>query len=387
MTDESSRRSQLQELRVAIDSVDSRLLKLLNERMALAKRVGELKAGTAIALFDPGREEAICRRLAAASEGPLHESSLRAIYREILAASRLLQYPLQVAFPGPPWTFAQVAAVSLFGHSARYLPLATLEEVFAALVKGRVHVALVPVENSLEGGVGRSLDLLHEQPVQVVRECYLEISHCLASRAGALDRIERLYAQPQAIAQCRRWILEHLPRAEWRECPSTAQAAQLARQDPHGAALCNLYAAHHYGLEALQEALEDQPGNVTRFFALGRDPNPPTGCDKSSILFGVRDQPGALHCALAPLTRFQLNMTRIESRPNRLLPWQYLFYADIEGHRDDPDIRAALDALREQVAFFKVLGSYPKSDPLRPIRFDREKVRDHGLNPGSEPGA
>lgn len=378
MIEQRSLREQLKELRVAIDSVDTRLLQLLNERMALAKRVGELKANTDIPLFDPSREEAICRRLAGESDGPLHESSLRAIYREVLAASRLLQYPLQVAFLGPEWTYSHLAAVSLFGQSARYFPMPTLEEVFNTLTKGKVHVALVPIENSLEGGVGRSLDLLYEQQVQVVRECYFEVSHCLASRPASLSEIDHLYAHPQAIGQCRRWILEHLKQAEWHECPSTAQAARLARKDDRGAAICNLYAANHYELDVLQEAIEDHAGNVTRFFALGRHANPSTGNDKTSVLFGVRDQPGALHAALAPLTLWRLNMTRIESRPNRVLPWQYLFYADIEGHQQDPAIRAALDALKEQVAFFKVLGSYPKSDPMKPIRFDREKVRGNG---------
>lgn len=371
--------NRLKDLRESIDSVDTKLLELLNERMSLVQKVGQLKAKTDFPLFDPGREEAIYDRLASRNKGPLLDGSLRAVYREILAASRLLQYPLQVAFLGPEWTYSHLAAVALFGHGARYLPFSTLEEVFDALSKGKVQVSIVPIENSLEGGVGRTMDLLYEMQVGVAKECYLEVSHCLASSTDSVESIRKVYAHPQAMGQCRHWILEHLKNVEWHECPSTAQAARQAREDPSGAAICNMFAAQHYELQILHEGIEDHPGNVTRFFALARHSNAPTGNDKTSMLFAVRDQPGALHAALAPFTLWRLNMTRIESRPNRLMPWQYLFYSDVEGHQDDPAIEAALGSLKEQVAFFKILGSYPKSDPTKPIRFDRENVRGDGF--------
>ena len=365
----------LKTLRQAIDQVDKELLKLFNKRMELSLEVGRIKAVKGLELFDPSREEAIYERLGKANPGPMTRESLRAIYREIFAASRLLQYVLQVAYLGPEWTYSHLAAISLFGHSARYLPLPTLEDVFDTLLKGKAQVAVVPIENSLQGGVGRTMDLLYERNVRVVDECYLEVAHCLCGNSGSIGNLKHLYAHQQASEQCRRWILENLRHVELYECASTAQAAQMAGKDSTGAAICNLYAASHYGLNILAERIEDHPGNTTRFFALAHRMNPPTENDKTSLLFAVSDQPGALHCALEAFARSNVNMTRIESRPNRLFPWQYLFYADVEGHADEEHVQKALDDLKSQVTFLKVLGSYPKRDPKHPIRLEKEKMR------------
>jgi len=365
----------LRTLRESIDRTDDELLRLLNRRMELVREVGRIKAENGWELFDPGREELIYRKLGEANPGPLPPEGLRSVYREILAASRMLQYPLQVGFLGPEWTYSYLAALSLYGHSARYVPFPNLEGVFDGLGRGKVRVGLVPIENSLEGGVGLTMDLFYENNPRVVQECYLEIAHCLCGRAPEPSRVESLYAHPQALAQCRRWLLEHCPRAQWRECPSTAKAAETAREDPCGAAICNLYAAYHYELPVLAERIEDHPGSVTRFFALADRDNPPTGKDKTSILFAVSDEPGALHAVLGPFTDLKVNMTRIESRPNRVLPWHYLFYADFEGHREDDRIRQLLSELRYRVTFLKILGSYARSDAAHPIRFDREKMR------------
>lgn len=365
----------LNKLREAIDQVDTDLLRLFNRRMELAQEVGRVKASNGMKLFVPGREELIIKRLLEANRGPLNEASLRAIYREIFAASRLLQYVLQVSYLGPEWTYSHLAALSLFGHSARYVPYSTLEDVFDALLKGKVHVAVVPVENSLQGGVGRTMDLLYEKDARVVSECYVEIANCLASHLESIRSVKRLYAHPQAMEQCRRWVYENLHEVEWYECTSTAQAAQLAQKDSAGGAICNLYAAHYYGLRILAERIEDHVGNTTRFFALANHFNPNTGNDKTSVLFAVSDEPGALYTALEAFARPGVNMTRIESRPNRLFPWQYLFYADVEGHHEDNDVRSALQALKSRVTFLKILGSYVKTDPKRPIRLEKEKIR------------
>jgi chorismate mutase/prephenate dehydratase len=361
-------------LREAIDRIDQQMLQMLNERMQLAKEIGRIKMDAGSPPFDPSREEAIYSRLSRANSGPLSEDALRSIYREIMAASRVLQHPLEVAFLGPEWTYSHLAARSLFGHSANYVPLPTLEEVFDQLVKGLVHVAIAPIENSLEGGVTRTMDLLYECEVQVVRECYLEVAHYLAGKAPSLDQVARVYAHPQTLGQCRHWMLENLRQVALQECSSTAEAARLAQSDPTGAAICNLFAAHHYGLNALAIRIEDQPGNITRFFALAQHFNPATGHDKTSLLFAVPDRPGALQYALEPFTHHGLNMTRIESRPSRISAWHYLFYADVEGHRDDPAIRQSIEDLEQRVTFLKVLGSYPRSDPFRPIRFQMEQV-------------
>jgi len=362
-------------LREAIDEVDHELLRLLNQRMSMVRQIGRIKADKGISLYDPGREESIFQRLIGANTGPLSNESLRSIYREIMAASRLLQAPLHVAFLGPEWTYSNLAAVSMFGHSARYLSFPSLEEVFDALLKRKAQAAVVPVENSLQGGVGRTLDLLYEREVTVVQECFLEVAHYLCGTGEDLRDLRQLYAHPQAMEQCRRWLLENLRNVETYECASTAQAAQLARKNPSGAAICNLYAARHYGLNILAERIEDHAGNTTRFLALSDHANPPTGEDKTSILFAVPDQPGALHASLEAFARYRVNLSRIESRPNRLFSWQYTFFADLEGHREDENLQNALGDLKDRVTFLKVLGSYPKSDPKHPIRPEKEKMR------------
>jgi chorismate mutase / prephenate dehydratase len=365
----------LETLREAIDQTDMELLLLFNRRMELAGKVGRIKADQGLLLFDPCREETILERLARANPGPIREESLRAIYREIFSASRLLQYDLHVGYLGPEWTYSHLAALSLFGHSARYFHSPTLEDVFDDLLKAKAHVAVVPIANSLQGGVGHTLDLLYEREVSVIRECYLEVTHYLCGNSGSIQEVKRLYGHPQALEQCRRWVLENLRHVELFECSSTAQAAQLAAKDATTAAICNLYAALQYGLQILAQRIEDHPENTTRFFVLGNHLNPPTGNDKTSLLFAVPDQPGALHAALKGFALFQVNMTRIESRPNRIFPWQYLFFADLEGHSDDEPIAKALVHLKNQTTFLKLLGSYPKKDPRHPMRLDKEQAR------------
>ncbi|MGD9504438.1 MAG: prephenate dehydratase [Syntrophobacteraceae bacterium] len=366
----------LKPIRERIDVLDSELLRLLNERMTLVQEVGRIKAEKGLALFDPGREERIYERLCGINSGPLTEESLRAIFREIMAASRLLQHTLRVAFRGPEWTYSHLAALSIFGHSPSYTALPELEDVFDALLRDKAHVIVVPIENSLEGGVGRTLDLLHERETQVARECYLEIAYCIASLSHSPEKVERIYAPPQALGQCRKWLTEKMGRVERCECTSTGQALQKAKNDPTGALICNLYAALHHRLAILYERVEDHPGSVTRFFALSkRVNNSPTGRDRTSVLFAVSDQPGALHLALEPFVACKINLTRIESRPNRLIPWQHLFFVDIEGHREEEPVRRALQELGGRVAFLRVLGSYPKSDPKFPIRVEKETMR------------
>lgn len=366
---------ELQKLRDAIDGIDTDLLRLLNARMELALQVGRFKAEKGLPLFHPGREEVIFDRLNRINSGPLSEYSLRSIYREIFSASRILQIPLRAAFLGPDWTYSHLAARSLYGHSTQYVACPTIEDVFDAMTKGKVDVAVIPIENSLQGGIGLSMDLLHEKDVKVVGECYLEVAHYLAGRADSIEAVKSLYAHPQTIEQSRRWLMEKLKHAEMRECASTSSAALMAREDPFGAAICNLYAAQHYGLPILAERIEDHAGNTTRFLALADHSNPPTGRDKTSILFAVTDQPGALFSALQPFSRKAVNMTRIESRPNRLMRWQYLFYVDFEGHGDDEEVKEALGELKNHVSYLKILGSYPKRDPMDPIRPEKERVR------------
>ena len=231
---------------------------------------------------------------------------------------------------------------------------------------------MIPIEDSLGGGIGHSMDLLYAREVRVISECYLEIAHHLCGNVESPGEVKHIYGNVQAIEQCRVGP-ENAGNAEITECSSTARSANLAREDPDGAAICNLYAAERYELNVLAERIEDRPGNTTRFLALGSHVNTPTGNDKTSLLFTVSDRPGALLAALGALC--SINMTRIESRPNRLFSWQHLFYADVEGHREDSLVRAALDAFAQKVTFLKILGSYPKSDPAQPFRIEKEKMR------------
>jgi chorismate mutase/prephenate dehydratase len=364
--------SDLQKIRDEIDRLDSQLVLIINRRMELAVEVGRIKAVAGLPTFHPEREQQVAKRLSEINPGPLGDESLRAIYREIFAASRLMQYRLQVAFPGPEWTTSHLASISLFGHSASYLPCTSMEEVFDSFLKGKAHLAVIPIEATLQGWGGHGIDLLYTHQVLVVSECYLEIAHYLCAGVDK-DSVKHLYARTEAFSQCRGWLAENLGRVECTECSSTARAAMLAKEDPFGAAICNLYAAERYGLGVLAERIEDVAGITARFLALGHHVNSPTGNDKTSLLFSVSDKPGALFAALSALS--MTNMSRIESRPNKLFPGQYLFFADIDGHREDPVIVCALEALGKTVSFVKVLGSYPKGDPGKPFRIEKENMR------------
>ena len=365
--------SDLEKIRQEIDRIDSELVALLNNRMGLAVEAGRIKALAGLPTFHPEREQMVARRISAMNPGPLSGESLRAIYREIFAASRLMQYRLLVAFPGPEWTHSHLASMLLFGHSATYVPCSSLEDVFDSFLKGKAQLAVIPIEASIQGGEGHGIDLLLTHDVRVVSECYLKIAHYLCGNVSGLDAVKRVYARSENFYQCRRWLSERIASAEWTECSSTARAAELAKEDPNGAAICNLFAADRHGLGVLAERIEDVASITARFVALGHHVNPPTGNDKTSLLFSVSDRPGALFAALSALS--STNMTRIESRPNKLFPGQYLFFADIDGHRDESPIPAALEALGQNVTFMKVLGSYPKGDPGQPFRIEKEKMR------------
>lgn len=364
--------SDLEKMRREIDRVDSELVVLLNRRMELAVEVGRIKATASLPTFHPEREQQVVRHISQLNTGPLSDESLRAIYREIFAASRLMQYRLQVAYPGPEWTTSHLAAMSLLGHSASFLPCSSMEEVFDTFLKGKAHLAVIPIEATLQGWGGHGIDLLYTHDVRVVSECYLEISHYLCGAVSGLDAVKRVYGRTEALSQCRGWLAENLGQVEGMECSSTARAAMLAGEDRGGAAICNLYAAQRYGLGVLAERIEDVPGITARFLALGHHVNPPTGNDKTSLLFSVSDKPGALLAALSSLSA--TNMSRIESRPNKIFPGQYLFFADIDGHRDQGVIRTAMENLARNVTFVKILGSYPKGDPAQPFRIEKENM-------------
>lgn len=348
----------LEELRSAIDGVDNRLLDLLRERAELVGQVGALKDKTGVPYYAPEREEALLRRLAAGNRSRLPESSLRAIYREILSAMRALEQKITVAYLGPRGTFSHQAAARHFGASVHLQPERTIGEVFEAVERGRAHYGVVPIENSLEGAVSATLDRFMDTRAGISAQIYLPVELNLLGR-GPLDAVRKVYSHPQPFGQCRRWLAANLPGAECVEVSSTARAAELAAQEDGTAAIAGAQAAEEFGLPVLVPSIQDASSNVTRFFVIGQHSPKASGKDKTSVMFSVKDQPGALAKALAPFERAGISLTRIESRPSKRQAWEYYFFADVSGHAEDAVVAGALSDLAGVCAFTKVLGSYP----------------------------
>jgi len=349
----------LAEWRGRIDDIDRQLLGLLNQRAALALEVGQAKRETGAPVFVPEREHAILERLLRLNEGPLPAEAVRAIWREIFSAARGLEGPFRVAHLGPPATFTHLAALRQFGGKAEYTPLRTIHDVFTEVEHDRVDVGVVPVENSTEGAVNHTLDRLIDSELLICGEIQLEIHHYLLSRAQDLAEVKQVLSHPQALAQCREWLDRHLPHAPAVEVPSTALAAERAVEDPTVAAISSELAGEIYHLPVLRDRIEDLAQNVTRFLVIGRRPVGPTGRDKTSILLSIKDEIGALYRILEPLAAARVSLTKIESRPTRRRPWEYVFFVDFQGHQADAAAQDVLAALRERCLFLKVLGSYP----------------------------
>jgi chorismate mutase / prephenate dehydratase len=349
----------LAEWRDRIDDVDRQLLGLLNQRAALAREVGQAKRETGSPVFVPEREHAILDRLLQLNQGPLPAEAIRAIWREIFSAARGLEGPFRVAHLGPPATFTHLAALRQFGGRAEYLPLRTIHDVFTEVEHGRAEVGVVPVENSTEGAVNHTLDRLIDSELLICGEIQLEVHHYLLSRAQDLAEVKQVLSHPQALAQCREWLDRHLPHAQAVEVPSTSLAAERAVEDPTVAAISSELAGEIYHLPVLRDRIEDLAQNVTRFLVIGRRPVGPTGRDKTSILLSIKDEVGALYRILEPLAAARVSLTKIESRPTRRRPWEYVFFVDFQAHQADAVAQQALAALRERCLFLKVLGSYP----------------------------
>ncbi len=370
----------LDDFRKKIDRIDREIIALLSERMKLSHQIGKLKHRLNLPLFDPGREETLLKKLVALNRSSLlTPTMLRSIYREILAASRSLQYPVKIAYLGPDWTYSHIAALDFFGHEAEYCSCRSISEVFDRVQRRQCDVGIVPVESSLEGGIGATIDLLYEYNLYIVRECYVAMEYSLVSSACSLDKIREVYAHPRSFNLCRNWLSEHLKGVAFVECPTTSEAARLCKEKPEGAALCNMYAAHHFGLNILVENVADFPDAYTRFFALSRSKTSPSGDDKTSVIFATHDTPGALYEALEPFARRGVNLVRIESRVSKHWVGSYLFFADLEGHEDGQDVKAALEEMSARLPFVKILGSYPRAFSDKPVRINREALRSRGV--------
>lgn len=347
-------------LREKIDRLDKELLALLNARAETALEVGRVKHAHGLkSVFVPEREAQVIRALQEQNPGPLQPASISAIWGEIMSACRTLEQAAKVAYLGPEGTYSELAVRSHFGHGAEGLPCNSIDEVFRSVETGRATFGMVPLENSNEGAVNRTLDLLLTSPVKVIGERSVPVVQCLMTRSGTLDGITHVRSHPQSLAQCQGWLSDHHPEWVRETASSNAEAARLAAEHPSIAAIAGAPAAERWGLTIVAEGIQDDPHNRTRFLAIGHKPSGPSGEDKTSLILALPNQAGAVYNMLAPLAENEVSMTRFESRPARTGQWEYYFYVDILGHVDDPHVARALAAIRERVAFCKVLGSYP----------------------------
>jgi len=356
----------LPHLRIEIDAVDQQLLALLNQRAGLAHEVGEVKKVDGSPVFRPDREAQVIAKMQAAG-GALKPEGVAAIWREIMSACRALEEPQQVAFLGPKGTYSEEAAQQFFGSSMGALPCQSIDEVFRATASGSAEFGVVPIENSTEGVIARTMDLLLGSNVHIVGNVSLMVRHNLLRQASeSMDGIRIVYGHPQALAQCQAWLSKHLPHAERRVASSNAEGARQAALDNDSVAIASHRAGIEFGLQTVAKAIQDEVHNRTRFAVICRPEVLPlpakTGRDAVSLVVSVKNQPGALHDLLVPMKTHSVSMTRFESRPARSAQWEYNFYIDLVGHVSDAPVAAALAELQALCAFYKVLGCYPAAD-------------------------
>jgi len=347
----------LQDIRQRIDALDARMVTLLSMRARLAQQAWHAKGQAAA--YKPEREAQVLRRIRDMNRGPLPAAALNRLFTEIMSACRALEQQMAVAYLGPEGTFSQEAVIKHFGGATGGRPLGSIDEVFRAVESGESAYGVVPVENSTEGAVGRSLDLLLNTSARICGEIMLPVRQNLMSLARKRGDIRVVYSHTQSLAQCQQWLARHLPEVERVAVVSNAEAARMASRDRRSAAIASRSAAGLYGLKLLAERIEDDPRNTTRFVVIGGEAVPPSGRDKTSLVLSARNVPGAVHELLAPLARYGVSMTRFESRPARTGRWEYVFYVDIEGHAEDASVKKALAGLARKAAYCKILGSYP----------------------------
>lgn len=349
----------LQELRQQIDQIDAEILALLNRRARLAQDVGHVKAQTNAPVFRPEREAQVLRAIADNNPGPLHNRDLQTIYREMMSACRALEKRVVVAYLGPEGTFSEQAVHRQFGHAVDGLPCASIDEVFRSVEAGTAEFGVVPIENSTEGVVNRTLDLLLQTTLKVSGEVAIPIHHNLLSLHTDLSKATKVCAHAQALAQCQRWLNQHCPQLAREAVASNALAAKMASEDETVVAIAGELAAQKYQLTIVNSHIQDEPHNRTRFAVIGHLTTAPSGDDQTSLVLSVPNKAGAVYHLLSPLDKYGVSMTRFESRPARMGEWEYYFYMDIAGHQESEVVGQALKELKNHAAFFKILGSYP----------------------------
>lgn len=351
------------EHRRAIDKLDAHLVRLLSERTRHVLAIGGIKRKAGEEIYAPHRERDVLDRICKLNLGPMTDEQLRAIYREIMSSALALEKTMSIAYLGPEATFTHQAAIRRFGSSLNYAAQKTIADVFIEVSKGRADYGVVPVENSTEGVVTHTLDMFVDSDLKIVSQIVLPISYCLAAKSKvAKAKIKQFYIHPQALGQCRSWIQKNLPTTEIIETSSNARSAELAAKDKSAAAVTGFLAAEKYGLVILEQDIQDNAANATRFLVLGRQCSPPTGKDRTSLMVSVSDKVGALHEAIAAFRRYKINMTKIESRPSKRKAWEYFFFIDCDGHAQDKKVAKAIQLLGGHCNFVKILGSYPNAE-------------------------
>lgn len=354
--------AELGPLRDEIDAIDSQLLALLNRRAEVVQRVGRFKESTGSAVYSAGREQSIVRRLMSENPGPFPDGAIAPVFREIVSATRSLEEVVRVAYLGPEGTFSHLAATQQFGAQADLDPQVAIADVFAAVERRRAHLGIVPVENSTDGIVTQTYDLLPQFEGTLCGELLLRVSHDLFSRSGELGDVKRVISHPQPLAQCRDWLDRNLASAERVEAASTTAAARIASEDPSAAAIASRTAGLAFGLSTVETAIEDRRDNTTRFLLIGNQPPEPSGDDLSCVIFTLpRDESGALHRLLRPFAESGVNLTALQLRPMKGKPWEYVFFLDVEGHHADPAVQTALAAAGRVANSHRVLGSFPRA--------------------------
>ncbi|MDH4163732.1 MAG: prephenate dehydratase [Nitrospirota bacterium] len=351
----------LKDLRNKIDEIDTKIVDLLNERARIVIEVGDIKKKEKLDFHSPGREREILERLTSRNKGPFPQDTLRAVYREILSSSLSLERPLKVAYLGPRATFTHMAGMQQFGLASQYVPVESIKDVFSEVERGRSDYGVVPIENSTEGVVNYTLDMFIDSDLKIYAEVMLEVSQNLMNRSGKIEDIRKIYTHPQVPGQCRQWIEKNLAGIPIFDAPSTARAAEMAKDDPEAGAIASEMAAILYGLQFVAKKIEDNPHNVTRFLIISRKSPGKTGRDKTSIMFSIKDKVGALHGMLTPFADAGINLNRLDARPSGQKVWDYVFFLDMEGHIEEQKVADAIERLKQDCMFLKVLGSYPRS--------------------------
>lgn len=357
---EHNERKDLNALRMKIDDLDCRIVDLLNERAKIVVDVGKAKQANGTPIYAPDREHVVLRRIAELNSGPLPQKTLQAIYRELMSGSFMLERPIRIGYLGPEGSFSHLAAERKFGASVEYRPLADIRAVFEEVARGHTDLGLVPIENSVGGGIIDTMDSFIDANVHICAEVIVEIHHNLLANC-APENIRVIASKPEVFAQCRNWLSTSFKQVQLVPVASSSKAAEMAAAETGLAAIGSALAAELYGLQIIFANIEDNPNNMTRFFVISRQPAKRTGHDKTAIMFTTAHRAGALVTVLNVLARHGVNLTNIDTRPSKRRNWEYYFFVDAEGHAEDPNFAQALEEARSHCGELHVLGSFPRA--------------------------